>query len=251
MKLILLRHGESLWNRENKFTGWTDVPLTEHGKDEARYAGKLLKESGEKIDICYTSYLKRAVQTLNVVLEEMDIEWLPVYKDWRLNERHYGALQGLNKRETAEKYGEDQVKLWRRSFAVKPPILSKSDERNPARLLQYQGIPSIKLPLSESLKDTSKRVNECFEENICPQLQNKKDILLVAHGNSIRALIMRLEKLTPQQIIEVNLPTAVPLVYELDSQLQIIQKNFLGDPKWIKDKTNQVVSQGTRRGAVQ
>lgn len=174
MKLVLLRHGESLWNQENRFTGWTDVPLTEKGRQEAIEAGRLLKTEKISFDVCYTSYLKRAIQTLNLVLQEMDVEWSPVYKDWRLNERHYGNLQGLNKNETVEKYGEDQVKIWRRSYDVRPPFLEETDDRNPAKNLQYKNIPKEDLPLSESLKDTEKRVSLCFETEIIPQIKKEK-----------------------------------------------------------------------------
>ena len=172
MKLVLLRHGESLWNQENRFTGWTDVPLTEKGRQEAVEAGRLLKTEKILFDVCYTSYLKRAIQTLNLALQEMDCEWLPVYKDWRLNERHYGNLQGLNKNETAQKYGEEQVKIWRRSYDVRPPALKESDDRNPAKKSQYKNIPKENLPLSESLKDTAERVNFYFESEIIPKIKN-------------------------------------------------------------------------------
>lgn len=246
MKLILLRHGESKWNQENRFTGWTDVPLTEGGRREARYAGQLLKQRGVNPSMCYTSYLKRAIQTLNLVLEEMDLEWIPVDKDWRLNERHYGKLQGLDKCETAEKFGDKQVKLWRRSFSICPPILDKQDERNPAKLPPYQGIPQEKLPLGESLKDTSKRVEDCFKEKIFPEICRKKEVLLVAHGNSLRSLMMYLEHLTPEQILDVNLPTAVPLIYELDSAGRFIDKKYLGNPKRIREREERVAAQGKR-----
>lgn len=242
--LVLLRHGESVWNKKNLFTGWTDVDLSDIGKDEAREAGRLLLEQGYEFDVCYTSYLKRAIHTLNLVLEELDTEWLPVIKTWKLNERHYGALQGLNKAETAAKYGEQQVKLWRRSFDVRPPMLRPEDERNPAMQKHYRNVEKDQLPLAESLKDTFSRVIPYFEEEIQPQILNGKRVLITAHGNSLRALIMYLEQLSSEEVISLNLPTGVPLVYELNEQLVPVHKEYLGDPALVAARMKEVVKQG-------
>lgn len=242
--LVLLRHGESIWNKENLFTGWTDVELSDTGKAEARLAGKLLKKDNYNFDICYTSYLKRAIHTLNLALEEMDREWLPVIKTWKLNERHYGALQGLNKSETAEKYGEEQVKIWRRSFDVQPPALTPEDERFPARQEPYRKIPADQLPLAESLKDTIARVVPYFEEEIKPKLLTGERVLIAAHGNSLRALVMYLERLSQQEIVELNLPTGVPLVYRLGDDLSVKGKEYLGDYAAIQAKMQAVANQG-------
>ena len=244
MKLILLRHGESLWNKENRFTGWTDVDLSETGVKEAKEAGKAFSEEGIEIDVCFTSYLKRAIHTLNHVLAESDNDHLPVFKSWKLNERHYGALQGLNKSDTAKKYGEEQVKIWRRSFDVPPPALATDDERNPAFCRTYKDVDKTELPLAESLKDTIERVVPYYEGEIVPYLKKGKNVLIAAHGNSLRALIMKLENLSEKEILELNLPTAVPLVYELDETFRIKEKRFLGDPKVIAEKMNKVASQG-------
>ncbi len=248
MELVLLRHGESEWNRENKFTGWTDVDLTETGVEEAKYAGRLLLENGYDFDICYTSYLKRAIHTLNHALEEMDREWLPVVKTWRLNERHYGALQGLNKAETAVKFGEEQVKIWRRSFDVRPPALSPDDERNPARLEQYREISTGKLPLSESLEDTIERVVPYYQNVICEEMRRGKRVLIVAHGNSLRALVKTLDQISEQEITEVNIPTGIPLVYEFDDRDRTVGKRYLGDMEAVQAKIRHVVNQGTVTG---
>lgn len=242
--LVLLRHGESVWNKENLFTGWTDVELSETGKEEARQAGRLLKEGGYDFDVCYTSYLKRAIDTLNLTLEEMDREWLPVLKTWKLNERHYGALQGLNKSETAERYGEDQVKIWRRSFDVPPPILSAEDKRNPASHATYRGIPADQLPLTESLKDTIARAVPYFESEIKPKLLAGERVLISAHGNSLRALVMHLEHISEQEIVGLNLPTGVPLVYHLGEGLEVKSKKYLGDDAVIQAKMQAVANQG-------
>ena len=244
MKLILLRHGESLWNKENRFTGWTDVELSDVGEKEARDAGKTLKSEGIDFDICFTSYLKRAVHTLNYVLAETDNDHLPVIKSWKLNERHYGALQGLNKAETAKKYGDEQVKLWRRSFDVRPPVLDEKDERNPAFCKTYDKVEKNLLPLAESLADTVKRVLPYFETEIKPHLLAKENVLIVAHGNSLRALIMKLENLSEKEILELNLPTATPLVYEVSDDMTIKSKKFLGDEAVIAEKMNMVARQG-------
>lgn len=242
--LVLIRHGESEWNLENRFTGWTDVDLTEKGISEAKSAGRLLRESGFDFDLCYTSYLKRAIHTLNHVLDNMDRVWLPVQKSWKLNERHYGALQGLNKSETAEKYGEEQVRIWRRSFDVKPPVLDPEDERNPKLQEQYRGVKPENLPLTESLKDTVARVVPYYEKEILPEMRCGKRVLIAAHGNSLRALIMYFEKLTEEEIVSVNVPTGTPLVYRLDNEGKVIEKSYLGDQEAIAAKMKAVAAQG-------
>ena len=242
--LVLVRHGESEWNLENRFTGWTDVDLTEKGISEAKSAGRLLRESGFDFDLCYTSYLKRAIHTLNHVLDNMDRVWLPVQKSWKLNERHYGALQGLNKSETAEKYGEEQVRIWRRSFDVKPPVLDPEDERNPKLQEQYRGVKPENLPLTESLKDTVARVVPYYEKEILPEMRCGKRVLIAAHGNSLRALIMYFEKLTEEEIVSVNVPTGTPLVYRLDDEGKVIEKSYLGDQEAIAAKMKAVAAQG-------
>lgn len=247
MKLVLVRHGESEWNKLNLFTGWTDVDLSEKGVDEAKEGGKNLLKEGFDFDICYTSYLMRAIHTLNYILKEMNREWLPVIKTWKLNERHYGALQGLNKSETAEKYGEEQVKIWRRSFDIAPPILEKEDKRCPYLQEQYRGIPKEELPFTESLKDTIARVVPYFEENIKKQMLDGKRILITAHGNSLRALVKYFEYLSDEEIISVNIPTGVPLVYEFDSDFKIISKKYLGDQEKINAKINAVAAQGNKK----
>ncbi len=227
MTLVLLRHGESEWNALNLFTGWTDVDLSETGRSEAETAGRLLKEEGFDFDICYTSYLKRAIHTLDIILYEMDRDWLPVIKSWKLNERHYGALQGLNKSETAEKYGEDQVKLWRRSYDVPPPALDADDDRNPAKQEQYKDVPAEELPLTESLKDTVARVIPYFNDVIKPKMLAGDRVIIVAHGNSLRALVKYLEGISDEDIVEVNIPNGIPLVYEFDSDFKVISKRYL------------------------
>ena len=242
--LVLIRHGESEWNLENRFTGWTDVDLTEKGISEAKSAGRLLRESGFDFDLCYTSYLKRAIHTLNHVLDNMDRVWLPVQKSWKLNERHYGALQGLNKSETAEKYGEEQVRIWRRSFDVKPPVLDPEDKRSPKLQEQYRGVKPENLPLTESLKDTVARVVPYYEKEILPEMRCGKRVLIAAHGNSLRALIMYFEKLTEEEIVSVNVPTGTPLVYRLDEEGKVIEKYYLGDQEAIAAKMKAVAAQG-------
>lgn len=244
MNLVLVRHGESDWNRENRFTGWTDVDLSDTGRQEARTAGELLREGGFDFDICYTSYLKRAIHTLEIVLDELDRAWLPVVKSWRLNERHYGALQGLNKADTARKYGEQQVKIWRRSFDVQPPKLAETDTRNPANLAQYRGISKDELPLCESLKDTIARAVPYFEQTIRPQMEQGRRVLVAAHGNSIRALVKYFENLSESEIMEVNIPTGIPLVYEFDDTFHVVSKRYLGDPEAVKSKMAGVAKQG-------
>lgn len=244
MKLVLVRHGESEWNRKNLFTGWTDVDLTEKGIGEAKEGGRLLKEAGFDFDICHTSYLKRAIHTLNYVLEEMDREWLPVHKTWRLNERHYGDLQGLNKSETAQKFGEDQVLVWRRSFDVMPPALAEDDDRSPRNQEQYRYENAAELPLTESLKETIERALPYFEETVKPQMLDGKRVLIAAHGNSIRALVKYFEKLSADEIMKVNIPTGVPLVYEFDQDFNVVDKYYLGDQEALQAKMNQVKNQG-------
>lgn len=243
-KLVLIRHGESVWNKENLFTGWTDVDLSDTGREEAALAGKTLKEEGYDFDVCYTSYLKRAIHTLNLTLEGLDREWLPVIKTWKLNERHYGALQGLNKAETAAKYGDEQVVIWRRSFDIAPPVLDENDERSPRGQEQYRDVAKEDLPLTESLKDTIARVIPYYEENIKPDMQAGKRVLIAAHGNSLRALVQYLENLSPEEILKVNIPTAVPLVYEFDENFQVIKKYYLGDQEAINAKIQGVANQG-------
>ena len=247
MKLVLLRHGESEWNKLNLFTGWTDVDLSEKGWKEAKQAGILLKKSGSDFDICYTSFLKRAIHTLNAVLDEMDRAWLPVIKSWKLNERHYGALQGLNKTETASKYGEDQVKIWRRSFDVKPPALTPDDERNPAKQQMYRNVDPTVLPAHESLETTIARVVPYFEETIKKDMASGRRVIIAAHGNSLRALVKYFDELTDEEIINVNIPTGVPLVYEFDEEFRTITHFYLGDQEEIKAKMQAVANQGRRR----
>lgn len=247
MKLVLIRHGESEWNKANLFTGWTDVELSEKGMNEAKEAGKVLKAEGYDFDVCYTSYLKRAIHTLNFALDSMDRAWLPVNKSWKLNERHYGALQGLNKSETAEKYGEDQVKIWRRSFNVAPPALEADDPRNPALQEQYRNEKNEKLPLNESLEDTIARVVPFFEDVIAKDMKAGKRVLITAHGNSIRALVKYFENMSEDEILEVNIPTGVPLVYEFDDNMKFVKKYYLGDQEAIAAKMNAVAKQGSKK----
>lgn len=243
MKLVLIRHGQSEWNKLNLFTGWTDVGLTEQGVSEAIEGGKILKEKGYDFDVCYTSYLKRAIDTLNLVLTELDRHWLDVNKTWRLNERHYGALQGLNKKETAEKYGEDQVHQWRRSFAVMPPKLDENDKRNPKYQEPYRYDLDQQLPLAESLKETIERVMPYFEERIKPDMLSGKRVLIVAHGNSIRSLVKFFEKMSDEEIMGVNIPTGVPLVYEFDKEFNVLDKFYLADQSELKKKIEGVKNQ--------
>ncbi len=245
MKLVLVRHGESEWNKLNLFTGWTDVELTEKGREEAASGGLALKEEGFDFDICYTSYLKRAVHTLDIVLDQMDRSWLPVIKSWKLNERHYGALQGLNKAETALKYGEEQVLIWRRSYATAPPELDENDERSPRVQAQYRETEDKSvLPLTESLAITVERAMPYFEEVIKPQMLAGKRVLIVAHGNSLRAMVKTFDNLSEEEIIAVNIPTGVPLVYEFDENFNVISKAYLGDQAAIQAKMDAVANQG-------
>ena len=244
MKLVLIRHGESEWNKLNLFTGWMDVDLSDKGREEAKSAGQLLKEEGYDFDICYTSYLKRAIHTLNTVLDEMDRAWLPVVKSWKLNERHYGALQGLNKSETAEKYGEDQVNIWRRSFDVKPPELDKDDERSAFKQAMYRDVSRELLPDNESLETTIERVVPYFEETIKKDMLAGKRVIIAAHGNSLRALVKYFDDMSSEEIVGVNIPTAVPLVYEFDDDLKVIRHYYLGDQEALKAKMAAVAAQG-------
>lgn len=246
MKLVLIRHGESEWNKLNLFTGWTDVDLSEKGHQEAMQAGKTLKEEGYDFDVCYTSYLKRAIHTLNHVLDELDRNWLPVTKTWKLNERHYGALQGLNKSETAEKYGEEQVKIWRRSFDVKPPVLSEDDERAPKNQEMYRDVKE-ELPLTESLETTIERVVPYFEEVIKKDMLEGKRVIIAAHGNSLRALVKYFDNLSKEEIMNVNIPTGVPLVYEFDENMNVIKHYYLGDQEAINAKMKAVANQGSTK----
>lgn len=246
MKLVLVRHGESEWNKANLFTGWTDVDLSEQGHKEAINAGKVLKAEGYDFDVCYTSYLKRAIHTLNHILDEMDRDWLPVYKSWHLNERHYGALQGLNKADTAAKYGEDQVKVWRRSFDVKPPLLEADDDRNPANQEMYRSVDPKDLPLAESLETTIERVVPYFESTIKKDMQAGKRVIIAAHGNSIRALVKYFEDIDKDAIVGVNIPTGTPLVYEFDEDFKVVNKYYLGDQEAIKAKMQAVANQGKK-----
>ncbi len=247
MKLVLLRHGESEWNKLNLFTGWTDVELSEKGMQEAKQAGVVLKQEGYDFDICYTSYLKRAIHTLQIALDEMDRAWLPVVKSWKLNERHYGALQGLNKAETAAKYGEDQVKIWRRSFDVKPPALEPDDERNAANQPAYRDVDPSLLPAHESLETTIERVIPYFEEVIKEDMKAGKRVVIAAHGNSLRALVKYFDGLSNDEIIGVNIPTGVPLVYEFDENFNAVKHYYLGDQEAIAAKMQAVANQGKKQ----
>ena len=242
--LVMIRHGESEWNKANLFTGWTDVELSENGWHEAHQGGRLLKEEGLSFDICYTSYLKRAIHTASAVLGELDEEWIPVVKDWRLNERHYGALQGLNKAETAAKYGAEQVRIWRRSFDIQPPALDPADERNPALQKMYRNVEKTLLPLTESLKDTIARVVPYYENVIKKDMEAGRNVLIAAHGNSLRALVKYIDGISDDDIVGINIPTGVPLVYELDDDLKAISHRYLGDAKELEAKIQSVAKQG-------
>jgi len=246
-KLVLLRHGESQWNKENRFTGWKDVDLTEKGIEEARTAGRLLKAEGFDFDFTFTSVLKRAIRTLNFATEEMDRLWLPVEKDWRLNERHYGALQGLNKAETAAKYGEQQVLTWRRSYDVPPPALDPGDERNPARDPRYASLDRARIPLTECLKDTVARVVPYWNERVAPRVSRGERVLIAAHGNSLRALIKFFDEMSDEAIVAENVPTGIPLVYELDDALKPVRRYYLGDAAAIAQAMHSVAAQGKAR----
>ncbi|MFN0171514.1 MAG: 2,3-diphosphoglycerate-dependent phosphoglycerate mutase [Bryobacteraceae bacterium] len=246
-KLILLRHGESSWNKENRFTGWTDVDLSEKGRQEALEGGRVLKAEGYTFDVAYTSVLKRAIRTLWIVLDEMDLMWIPVYRTWRLNERHYGALQGLNKAETAEKFGEAQVKVWRRSYDIQPPALAPADERYPGHDPRYRSLTRDELPLTECLKDTVARFLPLWHETIAPAVRSSQKVLIAAHGNSLRALVKYLDHVSERDIIELNIPTGIPLVYELDPELKPIRNYYLGDAEKIKAAAEAVAAQGRKK----
>lgn len=243
-KLVLLRHGESTWNKENRFTGWTDVDLTRKGVAEARNAGRLLRENGFVFDFAHTSVLKRAIRTLWITLDEMDLMWTPINLSWRLNERHYGALQGLNKSETAAKYGDDQVLIWRRSYDVRPPELTLNDDRYPGLDLRYRKLAAQDIPFTECLQDTVARFLPYWKENIVPQIQAGGRIIIAAHGNSLRALVKHLDEISDQDILNCNIPTGVPLVYELGDNLKPIQSYYLGDQSEINKAMQAVTNQG-------
>ena len=243
-KLVLLRHGESVWNQENRFTGWTDVDLAEKGMNEAREAGRLLREQGFVFDLAYTSVLKRAIRTLWLAFDQMDLLWIPVTKSWRLNERHYGALQGLNKAETAAKYGDEQILVWRRSYDIPPPALDKADSRYPGQDQRYTGLSAQELPLTECLKDTVARFLPYWLATIAPQVKAGKRIIITAHGNSLRALVKYLDNVNDQEIVGLNIPTGIPLVYELDDDLKPIRHYYLGDQEAIAKAQQAVANQG-------
>lgn len=242
-KLVLLRHGESLWNKENLFTGWTDVDLSEKGIQEAKQAGILLKEHGFEFDITFVSVLKRALRTLWITLDEMDQLWIPWERSWRLNERHYGALQGLNKSQTAEKHGDEQVHIWRRSYDVAPPPLEKTDERYPGNFRMYADVPEKELPLTESLKDTVSRFLPYWHERIAPTIKDGKKVIIAAHGNSLRALVKYLDNISDEEIPGLNIPTGIPLIYELDEELNPIRHYYLGDEDEVKKAEQAVKNQ--------
>jgi 2,3-bisphosphoglycerate-dependent phosphoglycerate mutase len=247
IRLVLLRHGESTWNKENRFTGWTDVDLSERGREEARAAGQLLKAGGYTFDLAFTSVLKRAIRTLWTALDELDLLWIPVTKDWRLNERHYGALQGLNKAETAAKHGDAQIKIWRRSYDIPPPPLTKDDERYPSRDPRYAGVDPARLPLTESLKDTVDRFLPYWHEAIAPAIRSGKRVVIAAHGNSLRALVKYLDNMSEADIVELNIPTGIPLVYELNDDLTPIRHYYLGDPAAAAAAAARVAAQTSRK----
>jgi 2,3-bisphosphoglycerate-dependent phosphoglycerate mutase len=243
-KVVLIRHGESIWNKENLFTGWTDVDLSEKGREEATQAGGMMKEQGFQFDIAYTSVLKRAIRTSWIALDQMDLLWVPVERDWRLNERHYGALQGLNKAETAAKYGEEQVKIWRRSYDIPPPALDEADPRYPGKDRRYLNLTKQQLPLTECLRDTVDRVLPCWHDVIAPSIRSGKQVLIAAHGNSLRALVKYLEDIPDDKIVDLNIPTGVPMVQELDDDLKSIRQYYLGDAAQIEQAVNKAASTG-------
>lgn len=243
-KIVLLRHGESDWNKENRFTGWTDVDLSEKGREEARKGGIVLKKEGFTFDVAFTSVLKRAIRSLWIVLDEMNLMWIPVYKSWHLNERHYGSLQGLNKSETAAKYGEAQVLLWRRSYDIRPPALVPEDSRVPGKDLHYKDVDLAALPLTESLKDTEARFMLYYHQTIAPVIKSGKRIIIAAHGNSLRALVKHLDSISEEEIVKLNIPTGIPLIYELDEKLKPLRHYYLGDVNEIKKAMEAVASQG-------
>jgi 2,3-bisphosphoglycerate-dependent phosphoglycerate mutase len=242
--LVLVRHGESTWNKENRFTGWTDVDLSERGCGEAKRAGQVLKEAGYTFDVAHVSVLKRAIRTLWIILDEMDLMWIPVHNSWRLNERHYGALQGLNKAETAARFGEEQVRIWRRSYDVPPPPLGTDDERHPGHDRRYATLAPHELPLTECLKDTVQRFLPFWHETLAPAVRSGQRVLVAAHGNTIRALVKFLDEVSDRDIVGVNIPTGVPLVYELDDGLAPTRSTYLGDPDAVASAMQQVANQG-------
>ena len=245
--LVLLRHGESTWNKENRFTGWTDVDLSEKGRQEATEAGRLLKEGRYVFDVAFTSVLKRAIRTLWITLDALDLMWIPVSKSWRLNERHYGALQGLNKAETAAKHGDAQVKIWRRSYDIPPPPLGADDERYSGRDPRYANLRREEIPLTESLKDTVARFLPYWHDTIAPAVKSRQRVIIAAHGNSLRALVKYLDKVPDDEIVELNIPTGIPLVYELDDSLRPIRHYYLGDPEAARKAAEAVANQAARR----
>ncbi|MDR0368946.1 MAG: 2,3-diphosphoglycerate-dependent phosphoglycerate mutase [Bacteroidales bacterium] len=246
-RLVLLRHGESVWNKENRFTGWTDVDLSERGMKEAAEAGRQMKEKGFAFRFAYTSFLKRAIKTLNIALEEMDLLWLPVEKTWRLNEKHYGTLQGLNKREMVDKYGEEQVLIWRRSYDVRPPALELSDERHPANDVRYQGLDSVEAtPATEALTDTVKRIVPYWEDEIRATLIEKKEVIIAAHGNSLRGIVKYLKNISDEDIVGLNLPTGIPYVFEFDENMNLQKDYFLADEATLKKLMDEVANQGKK-----
>ena len=247
IKLVLVRHGESTWNKENRFTGWTDVDLSEKGRQEAKEGGQVLKAEGYQFDVAYTSVLKRAIRTLWSVLDELDQMWIPVHRSWRLSERHYGALQGLNKAETAAKFGEDQVRIWRRSYDIPPPELTPDDERFPGRDPRYKGLSKEELPLTECLKDTVARFLPLWHAAIAPEIRQGQRVLIAAHGNSLRALVKYLDNVSEADIVELNIPTGMPLVYELDDDLKPLNRYYLGDPEKVKAAMDAVAAQGKKK----
>lgn len=243
-KVVLLRHGESVWNKENRFTGWTDVDLSEKGREEAVDAGRILNKEGYTFDVAFTSVLKRAIRTLWMTLDEMDLMWIPVYRHWRLNERHYGALQGLNKAEMAERHGEEQVLIWRRSYDTRPPALEETDDRYPGKDRRYQDLTEAELPLTECLKDTVERFLPYWKERIAPVIGSGKQVIISAHGNSLRALVKYLDHIPDEEIVGLNIPTGMPLVYELDADMKAVDRYYLGDPEAVKKAMAAVANQG-------
>lgn len=243
-KLVLLRHGESQWNRENRFTGWVDIDLSDKGREEAKTAGQLLKDEGFEFDMAFTSVLKRAIRTLWTVLDQMDLMWIPVTRSWRLNERHYGALQGLNKAETAQRHGDEQVLIWRRSYDTPPPALEPGDERWPGKDRRYAGLSAEELPATECLKDTVARFLPYWHETIAPQIKDGQRVIITAHGNSLRALVKYLDNISDEDIVGLNIPTGIPLVYELDDDLKPIRSYYLGDQEELKKAQAAVANQG-------
>jgi 2,3-bisphosphoglycerate-dependent phosphoglycerate mutase len=245
-RLVLLRHGESVWNRDNLFTGWTDVDLSEKGVEEAREAGRVLKKEGFDFNVAYTSYLKRAIRTLWLVQEEMDLMWIPVLKSWRLNEKHYGMLQGMNKKQTAEKYGDEQVKIWRRSYDIPPAPIAEDDPRHARFDPKYAGLNPAEVPSTEALKNTVERLLPYWENDILASLKAHKDVLVAAHGNSLRAIVKTLKHMSDQDIVEFNIPTGIPYVFEFDDQLHLIRDYFIGDEEEIRKKMEAVANQGKK-----